>query len=65
MIETKTDLADTQIPTLVRMRVEAAMVEMIQRLRDEGISQEAIALALADAAEDYVILLATRAGRAH
>lgn len=41
-----------------RARVEIVMLEMIENLQQEGFSIEEIALALADASEDYVILLA-------
>lgn len=41
-----------------RFRVEAAMLEMIERLQQEGLSRQEIALILADAADEYVIILA-------
>jgi hypothetical protein len=41
-----------------RARVEIAMFETIERLQQEGLSLEEIALSLADAAEDYVMFLA-------
>jgi hypothetical protein len=45
-------------PAINRFRVEAAMLEMIENLRRQGLRQEEIALTLADAAEDFVIRLA-------
>lgn len=65
MIETKSSSDSAQIPVFVRMRVEAAMLEMIQKLLAEGYRQEAVALSLADAAEDYVIELARNVERTH
>jgi hypothetical protein len=41
-----------------RFRVEAAMLEMIDRLQQEGLSRQEIALILADAADEYVAILA-------
>jgi hypothetical protein len=41
-----------------RFTVEAAMLEMVQRLERQGLGNEEVALALVDAAEDYVIRLA-------
>ncbi|ULJ76466.1 hypothetical protein [Rhizobium gallicum] len=41
-----------------RVRVEAAMLEMIGRLESTGLSPHDIALVLADASEDYVMFLA-------
>ncbi|CDZ26693.1 hypothetical protein NOJ05_02525 [Neorhizobium galegae] len=41
-----------------RFRVEAAMLEMIERLQEEGLSRQEIALILADAADEYVIIIA-------
>ncbi|MCJ9671576.1 MULTISPECIES: hypothetical protein [unclassified Neorhizobium] len=41
-----------------RFRVEAAMLEMIERLQQEGLGRQEIALILADAADEYVIILA-------
>ncbi|MCQ1838744.1 hypothetical protein [Neorhizobium galegae] len=41
-----------------RFRVEAAMLEMIERLQQEGLCRQEIALILADAADEYVIILA-------
>jgi len=38
------------------------MLEMIEHLQQEGLSQAEIALTLADAAEDYVIRLANLSG---
>lgn len=48
-----------------RARVEIAMVEMIENLQREGFLIEEIALALADASEDYVILLANEKVSTH
>jgi hypothetical protein len=45
-------------PPAHRFRVEAAMLEMIERLRQEGLGRQEIALILADAADEYVIILA-------
>jgi DNA-binding transcriptional MerR regulator len=45
-------------PPAARARVEIAMLEIIEQLQHEGLSVEEIALSLADASEDYVILLA-------
>jgi hypothetical protein len=45
-------------PAINRFKVEAAMLEMIEHLQGQGLSQAEIALTLADAAEDYVIRLA-------
>lgn len=45
-------------PAINRFKVEAAMLEMIEQLQGQGLSQAEIALTLADAAEDYVIRLA-------
>lgn len=44
-----------------RFKVEAAMLSMIDDLRHQGLSTAEIALSLADAAEDYVLRLASRA----
>ncbi|MGK9055292.1 hypothetical protein [Neorhizobium petrolearium] len=44
--------------TSCRLMVEAAMQEMIANLQSKGLQPPEIALALADAAEDYVIRLA-------
>lgn len=48
-----------------RARVEIAMLEMVENLQQEGFSVEEIALALADASEDYVILLANEKVSTH
>ncbi|KQV79253.1 hypothetical protein [Rhizobium sp. Root1220] len=48
-----------------RKEVEEAMFEMIQRLQQRGLAPAEIALTLADAAEDYVMLLANKASGAH
>ncbi|WP_157885379.1 hypothetical protein [Neorhizobium galegae] len=45
-------------PPAHRFRVEAAMLEMIEHLQQEGLSRQEIALILADAADEYVIILA-------
>jgi hypothetical protein len=45
-------------PAAHRFKVEAAMLEMIERLQQEGLAKQEIALILADAADDYVIRLA-------
>lgn len=45
-------------PPAARERVEIAMFEIIEKLQLEGFSREEIALSLADASEEYVILLA-------
>lgn len=49
-------------PAINRFKIEAAMLEMIEHLQQEGLSQAEIALTLADAAEDYVIRLANLSG---
>ncbi|MFT4185086.1 MAG: hypothetical protein QM636_24550 [Rhizobium sp.] len=46
------------VPTLHSM-VDEAMQEMIEKLCAHGLDRRAIALTLADAAEDYVIALAS------
>jgi hypothetical protein len=43
-----------------RAAVETAMLDMINRLKKRGWSDAELALALADAAEDYVMELATK-----
>jgi len=48
-----------------RARVEIAMTELIDNLQREGFLVEEIALALADASEDYVILLANEKVSTH
>ncbi len=48
-----------------RARVEIAMMEMVENLQQEGFPIEEIALALADASEDYVILLANEKASTH
>ncbi|HEY0124821.1 MAG TPA: hypothetical protein VGC14_24260 [Rhizobium sp.] len=42
-----------------RLAVDEAMQEMIEKLCSYGLDRRAIALTLADAAEDYVIALAS------
>jgi hypothetical protein len=42
-----------------RFKVEAAMLSMIEDLRRQGLNTAEIALSLADAAEDYVLRLAS------
>lgn len=44
-----------------RFKVEAAMFELIDSLAHHGLSREDIALALADAADDYIMMLAGNA----
>jgi hypothetical protein len=53
------NLEDLDPPTESRFKVEAGMLDLIQRLQVQGLSQAEIAVALADAAEEYVIRLAT------
>ena len=48
-----------------RTEVEAAMFEMIERLQKHGWAPAEVALALADAAEDYVMLLASKKAGSH
>ena len=48
-----------------RKLVEAAMRNLIEQLHSKGFSQAAVALALADAAEEYVIELAAKPARIH
>ncbi|TCU20766.1 hypothetical protein EV130_112140 [Rhizobium azibense] len=48
-----------------RTEVEAAMFEMIKRLQQHGWTPAEVALALADAAEDYVMLLASKNAGSH
>ena len=48
-----------------RFTVEAAMLAMIEELIRRGLSREDIAISLADAAEDYVMILASMKDRAH
>lgn len=42
-----------------RLAVEAGMITLIQQLCEQGHSEASVALALADASEDYVIRLAS------
>jgi hypothetical protein len=58
------ELAAVRLPA-VRARVETAMLEIISQLQREGFSVEEIALSLADASEDYVILLAKEKRSTH
>jgi hypothetical protein len=44
-----------------RQIVDAAMLELIERLHSQGLGRAEVALALADASEDYVIRLASEA----
>ncbi|MDE1158496.1 MAG: hypothetical protein PW791_09485 [Neorhizobium sp.] len=46
-----------------RFKVEAAMFKLIDVLTRHGLSREEIALALADAADDYVMMLAGNAAK--
>ena len=48
-----------------RKLVETAMSNMFEQLRSKGFSEGAIALTLADAAEEYVIELAAKRARTH
>jgi hypothetical protein len=48
-----------------RQIVEAAMLEMIQKLHAQGLGRADVALTLADASEDYVIKLASESDPAH
>lgn len=43
-----------------RQIVEAAMLEMIEKLHAKGLVRAEVALALADASEDYIMLLAKK-----
>lgn len=43
-----------------RFKVEAAMFELIDQLQRQGLDKLEIAMALADAAEDYVMRLASK-----
>ncbi len=52
-------------PLNCRTEVEAAMFDMIQRLQQHGWTPAEVALALADAAEDYVMLLASKKAGSH
>ncbi|WP_455273656.1 hypothetical protein [Rhizobium herbae] len=53
------NLRELDPPTECRFKVEAGMLDLIEQLRGQGLSQPEIAVALADAAEEYVIRLAT------
>ncbi|WP_037083666.1 hypothetical protein [Neorhizobium vignae] len=59
-MDMRTQTPDEQYdpPPAHRFRVEAAMLEMIEHLRQEGLSRQEIALILADAADEYVMILA-------
>lgn len=46
-------------PAMSRFKVEAAMIELIERLRGQGLTQAEVAVSLADAAEEYMLRLAT------
>ena len=59
MAGTTFNLEDLDPPTESRFKVEAGMLDLIERLQSEGLAQAEIAVALADAAEEYVIRLAT------
>jgi hypothetical protein len=50
-------------PTRMNCRqiVDAAMLEMVERLHSQGLGRAEVALALADASEEYVIRLASEA----
>ncbi|WP_454851663.1 hypothetical protein [Rhizobium binxianense] len=48
-----------------RTEVEIAMMEMLNNLQAKGWSQAELALALADAAEDYVMLMARKERRSN
>jgi hypothetical protein len=52
------NLDDLDPPTESRFKVEAGMLDLITRLQSEGLSQAEVAVALADAAKDYVVRLA-------
>ncbi len=52
-------------PLNCRTEVEAAMFEMVKRLQQHGWEPAEVALALADAAEDYVMLLASKKAGSH
>ncbi len=61
MTERHPTLNDTYDPTTInRFKVEAAMFELIGQLLRQGMDEAEIAMALADAAEDYVIRLANK-----
>ncbi|TCV74704.1 hypothetical protein EDE05_1376 [Neorhizobium sp. R1-B] len=45
--------------TINRFKIEAAMLDLIDQLQRQGLDKLEIALALADAAEDYVMRLAS------
>lgn len=53
------NLEDLDPPAENRFKVEAGMLDLIERLQRQGLLQAEIAVALADAAEEYVIRLAT------
>jgi hypothetical protein len=53
-------IEDLNPPPISRFRVEAAMIELIEKLRVQGLSQAEIAVSLADAAEEYVLRLANK-----
>ena len=57
--------ADTPATPSCRTAVEDAMQEMIDSLCTKGFDHAEIALALADAAEDYVIFLASATKFSH
>ncbi|MDK4720128.1 hypothetical protein PH552_12315 [Rhizobium sp. CNPSo 3968] len=48
-----------------RKLVEAAIRDMIEQLHSKGFSEAAIALTLADAAEEYVLELAAKPAQIH
>jgi hypothetical protein len=52
-------------PVNCRTEVEAAMFEMVKRLQQHGWEPAEVALALADAADDYVMLLASKKSGSH
>jgi hypothetical protein len=59
MAGTTFNLEDLDPPMESRFKVEAGMLDLINRLQSDGLTQAEIAVALADAAEEYVIRLAT------
>ncbi|NLS06842.1 hypothetical protein HGP14_26380 [Rhizobium sp. P32RR-XVIII] len=55
----------SQQPLNCRTEVEAAMFEMVKQLQQHGWEPAEVALALADAADDYVMLLASKKAGSH
>jgi hypothetical protein len=52
--------SESKMTSMCRFEVEIAMTEMLNKLQAKGWSQAELALTLADAAEDYVISVASK-----